>query len=443
MGDDDNEIPASVHTEITILGAMMLDRDSTLEGLTRLVAEDFSLDSHQRIFRAIQAVTNGYDLGEEEAIWMLVRNELERRKELSTVGGIAYVSSLTEGVPRRMNIESYVRILKDKALLRRIMSICHTGGVQASDQSESAVDVATSIISKISEAVEEGQVRTEVFDSPTMAMDAVERLVNNPQPDTAILTGFRPLDDFTNGGIRLGELWIVGASPSRGKTTLARQIVKEVVRRGIPCYVHSGEMTKESWYDVTACLLVGLPAWKIREPLLMNLSEKEALKIGLKELSALPFHISDAGGISLDRLLWNAARAVRQHKIKLFAVDYAQIIRSSAKDPKERVTEVAQRLRVFAKDNDVATILLSQSPRPEGRSINSRPNMFALKESGSLEEAAHTVLLPYRPVDIETGAFTGEDEIIVGKQRWGSIGNIPCQLDGRYLQFVDRQLGTP
>jgi replicative DNA helicase len=99
---------------------------------------------------------------------------------------------------------------------------------------------------------------------------------------------------------------------------------------------------------------------------------------------------------------------------------------------------VAQRLRLFAKSENVATLLLSQSPRPEGRNINTRPTMFSLKESGALEEAAHTIVLPYRPVDPETGVFTGQDELIIGKQRWGSIGSIPVTLNGKYLRFEER-----
>jgi replicative DNA helicase len=119
-------------------------------------------------------------------------------------------------------------------------------------------------------------------------------------------------------------------------------------------------------------------------------------------------------------------------------VDFAQIINATGKDERQKVSAVATKLRVFAKDNNVATILLSQSPRPEGRSINSRPNMFSLKESGTLEEAAHTVILPFRKVDPETNSFTGEDELVIGKQRWGPIGSIPCRLDGKYLKFEER-----
>jgi replicative DNA helicase len=436
--EKETDVPASVHMELAVLGAMMLERKATQEAFTLLVAEDFSLDSHQRIFKAIQAVTSGYDLGESEDVLMLVREELLRRRELESIGGISYLCYLTEGIPRNFNINSYVRIVKDKSLLRRLMSVFHDGEIRASDQGEDGINIATEIIAQVTLVVESSQTKTEVFDSPTMAMDAAQRLLDNPKLELAIPTGFKPLDDFTGGGIRLGELWVVGASPSRGKTTLARQIVKHVVRQGIPSYVHSGEMTKESWYDVTACLLVSMPSWKIREPWLLNDYEKDMLRAGIKELSSLPFHISDAGGIHIDKLIWNASCAIRQHQIKLLVVDYAQIISANGKDDRQKVTSVAQKLRVFAKDNNVAVILLSQSPRPEGRNINSRPNMFSLKESGALEEAAHTIILPFRRVDTETNAFTGEDELVIGKQRHGPIGSIPCRLDGKYLKFEPR-----
>jgi replicative DNA helicase len=271
-----------------------------------------------------------------------------------------------------------------------------------------------------------------------MARDAEARLIDSPAEVPAIPTGVQSLDEFTGGGIRLGELWVIGAAPSRGKTTLARQIVKHCIGRGIPCYVHSGEMSGESWFDVTACLVADLPAWKIREPRLMNFTDRELLRAGIRKLEQMPLHLSDPGGIHLDRLIWNAARAKRKHGIKVFAVDYAQIINAPGKDDRQRVTAIAQRLRLFAKEENVATILLSQSPRPTSQGINLRPTMFCLKESGALEEAAHTVILPYRPLNVDTGAFTGEDELIIGKQRWGAIGSVPVSLNGQYLRFDAR-----
>jgi replicative DNA helicase len=196
-------------------------------------------------------------------------------------------------------------------------------------------------------------------------------------------------------------------------------------------------MTKESWFDVTACLLEGMPAWKIREPRLMNATERGRLLNGIRELAKMPLYLSDTGGIHIDRLIWNATQAVLRHKVKLCAYDYAQIIKASGND-KEKVSIVAHRLRQFHKDTHTVGILLSQSPRPEGKMINSRPTMFSLKESGSLEEAAHVVVLPYRPIDIETGKFTGEDELIIGKSRGGSICSIPIHLNGQYLRFDAR-----
>jgi replicative DNA helicase len=120
------------------------------------------------------------------------------------------------------------------------------------------------------------------------------------------------------------------------------------------------------------------------------------------------------------------------------AVDYAQIISAQGKDIREQVTRVAFRLRDFAKAEKVAVVLLSQSPRPEGRNINAKPNMHSLKESGSLEEAAHVIVLPYRPMDTETSKFTGADELIIGKNRNGVLDSINVTLNGHYLKFEER-----
>jgi replicative DNA helicase len=430
----DQGLPASVDAEKTILGAILLDNAAHSEAAEKLEADDFSLDSHRRIFLRMSELMN-----EQRAVDIVtLSHELGRYKEVEAVGGVAYLASLTEGLPRRPVIDEYIQIVKDKSLLRRLIVIGSIMIARATDQSETALEVASFGMSSIDQVAENGLQKVDVYDSAQMGVDAESRLIDNPAEMPALPTGMQLLDEFTGGGIRLGELWVVGAAPSRGKTTLARQIVKHCVCRGVPCYVHSGEMSKESWFDVTACLMADMPAWKIREPRLMNLTEREQLRRGIRELAEMPLYLSDPGGIQLDRLIWNATQAKRKRGIQVFAIDYAQIVHAPGCDPRARVTAVAQRLRLFAKDENVATILLSQSPRPEGRGINTRPTMFSLKESGALEEAAHTVILPYRPMDLESGAFTGEDELIIGKQRWGSIGSIPVSLNGKYLRFEPR-----
>lgn len=430
----DTGLPANLDAERTILGSLLLDPERLLDVVAALSADDFSLDSHRRILlRMVEA-------SEEFASLDIVSlaNTLAKHKEVESIGGVAYLASLTEGLPRRPEIADYLKIVKDKSICRQLMVIGSAAMARAQDQSETGLEIAAWASSEIAAIANNGQTKPDVFGAAEMADDAEYRLLDNPEDVPAIPTGIPPLDEFTGGGIRLGELWVIGAAPSRGKTTLARQIVKHAVEMGLPAYVHSGEMTKESWFDVTACLLEEMPAWKIREPRLMTPYEREQLRTGLHKLSAMPLSISDSGGIHLDRLIWNATREKRKRGIKVFAIDYAQIINAPGREDRQRVTAVAQRLRLFAKDEDVAVILLSQSPRPEGRGINTKPTMFSLKESGALEEAAHTVILPYRPLDLDSGAFTGEDELIIGKQRWGSIGSIPVVLNGKYLRFETR-----
>lgn len=429
MNELEEMLPEALRSEKVVLGCLIQESARMVEIAGKLNPDDFSLDSHRRIFSHMTAM--------DEFDFVSLCQSLTDSKELSAIGGIPYVASLTEGMPFHMEIENHVSILRDKAISRRVLAVCEALSGQAYSQDVSGLEIVSSGLRMLSAIAEDGQ-KTEIFDSVTLGDDSEYRLLDNPTSEAVISTGLRPLDEFTGGGIRLGELWIIGASPSRGKTTLARQIVKDAISRGIPAYAHSGEMTKESWYDVTACLVADVPAWKIREPRLLNLADKERLRQGIRELRRMPFYLSDTGGIQLDKLIWNATREVKTHGIKLVAVDYAQIIVAPGRDDRQRVTAIAQRLRLFAKDMKVAVLLLSQSPRPEGKNLNRRPTMFDLKESGALEEAAHCVVLPYRPVDPETGAFTGADELIIGKQRWGGIGSIPVKLNGEYLRFEER-----
>lgn len=427
-------IPANTDAEKTILGSLMLDGSRILEIAGMLTPDDFFLDSHRRIFQRMIALAND----ERPIDLVTLASSLREAGELSAVGGVAYIGALTDGLPRHPVVEEYIRMVRQYSISRAVIATAAKVGAMAEANQLEGTETASWGIAELSRVIEESVPNGEIANADSLAEDAEYRLIDNPQDVPAIATGIEALDEITNGGIRLGELWVVGASPSRGKTTLARQVVKHAIERDVPAYVHSGEMTKESWTDVTACLIEEMPTYLIRDPRLMNLTDKERLRCGLRKLGKMPFHISDAGGIHIDRLIFNATKAKRQWGIKLFVVDYAQIIAASGRDPRERVTEIAQRCRLFAKDNNVATILLSQSPRPQGTGINTKPTLFSLKESGALEEAAHAVVLPFRPMDTERDVFTGEDELIIGKQRWGPIGSVPVTLNGKYLRFDPR-----
>jgi replicative DNA helicase len=430
--DSPAEAPFSESAERTILGALLLDSSRIVDVANALQPEDFFLSANRMILDAMLAIAN-----RDGAIDIVTLCQyLTDHGQIEAVGGWSHITDLTNGLPRQFNIDEYLEIIKNKSTARKLISLAMSLSARANDSSVAPLETAAWAIGTLTDLAKAGN-DSVLFDSEQMAVEAIQRLIDAPEGNSALPTGIQALDEFTGGGIRLGELWVIGAAPSRGKTTLARQIIKHNICRGVPCYAHSGEMSKQSWWDVTACLIQEMPAWKIREPKLMNLTDKEQLREAIKKLRKLPFHLSDQASLHLDKLIWAATYAKKRHDVKLIAIDYVQILAAQGRDPRERVTNCAQRLRQFAKDENVAVLLLSQSPRPDGRSINARPTMFSLKESGALEEAAHTVILPYRPCD-DAGVFTGQDELIIGKQRWGSIGSVNVFLNGEYLKFEGR-----
>jgi replicative DNA helicase len=427
-------LPASEHAERTILGVCMRESDRLIDLASVLAPADFSLDSHKRIY---QTMLDLY--GEQGSFdFVVLSQRLRDRKELDAVGGFPYVLSLEDGIPRNYGIDNYVRIVKDKAL-RRVL-LAHTAAFTGRVYSEEvpALEIASWGISELSAMADRGGHKDGIYEAVELAVEAERNLITAPPDMPALPTGLGRLDEMTNGGIRQDELWIIGASPSRGKTTLARQIVAHTVCRGIPAYVQSGEMSRQSWFNISACLIDGLPTTRLREPRLMNSTERNSVRAAIRKLAEMPMYISDPGGIHIDQLIYNAKREKQRHGIRLLVVDYAQIVKAPGRDRLSQVSEVADQLRLFAHDEKVATVLLSQMARPEGKNLNARPNMFGLKETGRLEEAADTALLLYRPVNPERDTFTGDDEIIIGKQRNGAIGRVDVTLNGQYLRFEER-----
>src|SRR5208337_4906410 len=208
----DSTLPSSVDSEKTILGAILLDNAAHSEASAKIKAEDFSLDSHRRIFECMTSLIN-----DQRAVDIItLSNELTRTKEIETVGGVAYLASLTEGLPRRPAIEDYIRIVKDKSMLRRLMLICSYAIARATDQSESALDIlgaAEKELIEISEIVDD-------------SYGGVDNLLNvQPRDITGLATGFTQFDNMTSG-LQKGELIIIAGRPSMGKSALAINIAE-------------------------------------------------------------------------------------------------------------------------------------------------------------------------------------------------------------------------
>ena len=220
----DSGLPANIDAEKTILGAILLDNAAHSEAAEKLEADDFSLDSHRRIFLRMTDLMN-----EQRAVDIVtLANELARMKEVEAVGGVAYLASLTEGLPLRPVIEDYIRIVKDKSLLRRLMLICSTAIARAADQSETALEVLGAAESQLLEVGEKGITHgLEPLDQIIQnSFGSIDNLYKQSREVTGLATDFIELDRMTSG-LQRGELIIIAARPSMGKTALAINIARE------------------------------------------------------------------------------------------------------------------------------------------------------------------------------------------------------------------------
>ncbi len=240
----DSGLPANVDAEKTILGAILLDNAAHAEAAEKIEAEDFSLDSHQRIFRRMTELINS-----QKAVDIItLANELSRLKEIESIGGVAYLASLTEGLPRRPVIEEYIRIVKDKSMLRKLMLICSNAIAQAANQGEAALDVLGAAESRLMEVSEKGlssgfQSLDEIVQH---SFGTIDNLYKNSREITGLATEFGDFDSMTSG-LQKGELIIIAARPSMGKTALAINIAENVAVKGKAIVaVFSLEMSKES-----------------------------------------------------------------------------------------------------------------------------------------------------------------------------------------------------
>jgi len=240
----DAGLPANVDAEKTILGAILLDNAAHAEAAEKLESDDFSLDSHRRIFLRMSELMDA-----QRAVDIVtLANELARYKEVDAVGGVAYLASLTEGLPRRPVIEEYIRIVKDKSMLRRLMLICSSAIARAADQSETAIGVLDETEAKLLEVSEKGL--TQGFQSLHQIVEnsfgSIDNLYKQSREVTGLATGFTELDRMTSG-LQKGELIIIAARPSMGKTALAINIAQNAAIRGqANVAVFSLEMSKES-----------------------------------------------------------------------------------------------------------------------------------------------------------------------------------------------------
>jgi replicative DNA helicase len=448
-------LPASIDAERSILGAILLENHAYNEAAEKLKADDFALDSHRRIFSRMAELI---DAGRAVDI-VTLSEELAKRKEVEAVGGVAYLASLTEGLPRRISIEEYVRIVKDKSLLRQLINICSTAITRAADQGEEALEVLNAAESGLLEVTERGITRG--FASiPEIVRDSfgtIDNLYKEGREVTGLETHFVDFDKMTSG-LQASELIIVAARPSMGKTAWAINIAQNAaVRGGKVVAVFSLEMSKESLLRRMLASQSMVDSQKIQKGFLLR-EDQEKLTNALEQLAESRMFIDDTPGISLTEMRAKSRR-LRQMSgaLDLIVVDYLQLMTAGAGGPggkrfenrTQEVSAISRGLKALAKELQVPVIALSQLSRAsEQRGGDKKPMLSDLRESGSIEQDADVVAFIHREAyynrdengqpDPET---EGQAEIIIAKQRNGPTGSVQLAYISKCTRFENLAYG--
>jgi len=387
-----------------------------------------------------------------------VAEELRKKKELDSIGGVAYLASLSEGLPRKLSIESYVRIVRDKSLMRQLMTVCDMGMVDAADQSQEALDVLNSVSNRLMEISDHAITGgfSDIGDIVKNSFGSIDKLYEQGREITGLATHYIEFDRMTSG-LQESELIIIAARPSMGKTAWAINIAQNAaVRDGKVVAVFSLEMSKESLLRRLLASEALVNSRKIQTGFLPK-EDKGKLLAALERLMESKLFIDDTPGITLAEMRAKARRLRQQEgRLDLIVIDYLQLMTGSAGPGKkgfenrnQEVSAVSRGLKALAKEMRVPVIALSQLSRAsEQRGGDKKPLLSDLRESGSIEQDADVVAFIHRESYYnkdengdEDPESKGKAEIIIAKQRNGPTGSVHLAYLSDYTRFENLASG--
>src|ERR1700680_1583769 len=438
-------LPANVEAERSILGAILLDNFAYNQAAEHLRIEDFSLDSHRRIYSRM------VDLAESSRPIDMITliEELDRHKDLQPIGDVAYVSSLVDGVPDRPSIEHYVKIVRDKAMLRGLISAATTAIARASDQGDAAEDVLSDAEAAIFQLSEKriGRGFMGVQEIVRETFGSVDALLQRGQRITGLATHYTDLDEMTSG-LQRSDLVIIAARPSMGKTAFVMNIAENAAIEDQQVVgVFSLEMSREALLMRLLCSQARVDAHKMRTGSLWQDDTKKVVR-AMEQLAHAPIFIDDTPGIGLSEMRAKARRLKQSAgKLDLIIVDYLQLMSGGGKRYENRTQEVSaisRGLKALAKELPVPVIALSQLSRaPESRGGDHRPQLSDLRESGSIEQDADVVAFIFREEVYKQDRedLRGQAELLVSKQRNGPVGKVDLVFLHSLTKFENRAEG--
>jgi replicative DNA helicase len=440
----DRTLPHNLEAERSVLGAILVHNDAFNLAAQIITEKDFFRDAHRRIFDKMIALNERNDAID----FITVKEELARAGDLDDVGGPAYIASLADGVPRATNVEYYARIVKEKSTLRNLIFAANkilTNAYEAEQEPDIILDEAESSIFSVAAArIKAGFVA--MRDLVKESFPKIEQLFEQKRLVTGTPTGFVDLDEMTRG-FQPGDLVIIAARPSMGKTSLVLNISQYVAMQpGMTVGFFSLEMSKESLF-----LRLLTSEAQIDSHRLMSgaIGQKDYGRIShaLESLSAMQLFIDDTSSIGVMEMRAKARRLQAEHGLSLLVIDYIQLMsgRGRFENRTLELAAISRSLKGLAKELRVPIVVLSQLSRAAETRSDHRPQLSDLRESGALEQDADLVILIYRD-DVynrdPNNPDAGIAELIIAKQRNGPTGIVKTAFLREQTRFANLAQGA-
>lgn len=430
-------LPVNLEAEQSVLGSMIKDKDSIADAIEVLRPEDFYKDAHKIIFATIYALYQ-----KDIPIDMItLLEELKSTNKLDECGGITYVSEVSGSVISTANVNSYIKIVKDKSMLRKLISTSTTIIEECYDNQNNVEAVIDSAESKIFNLVENRN--TSDFEHMSEILERgflqIEKVFNNKGHVSGVESGFTELDAKTSG-FQKGDMILIAARPSMGKTTFALNIAENAaLRGGKKIAIFSLEMSKEQLSYKLLCSQANIDMLRLRTGELED-KDWENIARASGPLSTAEIYIDDTAGTSVMEMRSKCRRLKMEHGIDMIIIDYLQLMSGSrqSESRQQEVSEISRSIKALAKEMECPIIALSQLSRAPEQRADHRPMLSDLRESGSIEQDADVVMFLYRDEYYDKDT---EDkniaECIIAKQRNGPVGTIKLAWLGQYSRFAN------
>jgi replicative DNA helicase len=429
--------PHDIPAEQCVLGGMMLSKDAISDVLEVISASDHYRPAHQLVHETIMDL---YGRG-EPADAITVAAELTKRGDIAKVGGAPYLHTLIASVPTAANAGYYARIVRERAILRRLVEvgtrIVQLGYAGDADADE-LVDRAQAEVYGVTERRTSDDYLP-LSDIMHGALEEIEALSNRDGGMTGVPTGFADLDSLTNG-LHAGQMIVVAARPAIGKSTLALDFARSAsIKSGMASVIFSLEMSRN---EITMRLLsaearVALHSMRTGQ---MNEDDWTRLARRMGEVANAPMFIDDSPNMSMMEIRAKCRRLKQQHDLRLVIIDYLQLMSSPKRveNRQQEVSELSRSLKLLAKELNVPVIAVAQLNRGPEQRTDKRPMLSDLRESGSIEQDADVVILLHREDAYERESpRAGEADFIVAKHRNGPTTTVTVAFQGHYSRFVD------